>query len=364
MIKRLFLVLILSGLIFGGMFALKFYRIDQAERQRQLPPPEVVAVTEVNVDEWQAYLSTVGSLVAVAGIDISNEIAGKVRALYFESGHSVRKGQLLIELDTSTDEAELKGLLAEQQLALVRFERSEMLIAKHFISQSDYDLNKAQLDQAKAAVSAKRTVIAKKQIHAPFSGRLGIRQVNIGQFLAAGSAMVSLQTLDPIYVDFMLPERHLASLAPEQKLALTVQAYPGKTFSGRVTAISPGIDTGTRSVKIRATLSNTEQILRPGMFADVQILLADKKPVLTLPDTAITYNPYGDSVFVVESGSGGLTVLLKQVVTGETRAGRVEIVKGLSAGERVVSAGQVKLRNGMAVTVDVNPAPGEREAAP
>jgi membrane fusion protein (multidrug efflux system) len=220
------------------------------------------------------------------------------------------------------------------------------------------------LAQAKAAVGAKLAVMAKKQIHAPFSGKLGIRQVDAGQLLAAGSAIVPLQTLDPIYVDFMLPERHLASLAPGQKLALTVQAYPGKTFSGQITAINPGIDAGTRSIKIRATLANTEQILRPGMFADVQILLKDKKLVLTLPDTAITYNPYGDSVFVVESGKQGLIVQLKQIVTGETRAGRVEIVKGLSADERVVSAGQVKLRNGMAVTLATKPAPGEREIAP
>lgn len=361
MIKRLLLVVTVSVLIFGGLFAFKFYQIKQAMQQRQLPPPEVVAVTEVKAAEWQTYLTTVGSLIAVAGINVSNEIAGKVSALHFESGQTVNKGQLLIEFDTSTDQAELKGLQAEQQLAQIRFDRSQKLITRQFISQSDYDLNSALLTQAIAAVSAKWTVIAKKQIHAPFSGSLGIRQVDVGQFLAAGSAIVPLQTLDPIYVDFTLPERHLASLAPGQELTLTVQAYPGKTFSGQISAISPGIEAGTRSIKVRATLGNSGHILRPGMFADVQILLKDKAPVLTLPDTAITYNPYGDSVFVIESGKQGLTVLLKQIVTGETRVGRVEIVKGLSAGERVVSAGQVKLRNGMAVTLDAKPAPGERD---
>ncbi len=363
MIKRLFLILFLSGLILGGLFGWKFYQGKQAQSQMQAPPPAVVAVTEVKREQWQPYLNSVGSLVAVAGVDVSNEIAGIVKAFYFESGQAVRKGQLLIELDTSTDDAELQGLLAEQQLAQVRFERSERLIGKQFISKSDYDLSRAQLAQAQSAVKAKQSVIAKKHIRAPFNGKLGIRLVDVGQYLAEGSAIVPLQMLDPIYVDFTLPEQHLAGLVIGQQLTLTVQAYPDMSFKGAISAINPAIDIETRSIKLRATLPNAEQILRPGMFANVQVLSSRMQDVLTLPDTAITYNPYGDSVFVVESGEQGLTVQRRLVETSETRKGRVQIIKGLQAGERVVSAGQVKLRNDMPVRIDDQPAPGERDNA-
>lgn len=362
MIKRLILIFILSVLFFGGLFGWKFYQNSVAMKNMPVPAPAVVAAAEVKPVLWQAYLTAVGSLVAVAGIDISNEIAGKVKAIHFESGQSVQQGQLLIEMDTSTDIAELNALLAEEELARVRFERSEKLINRQFISKSDYDQNKASLAGAQALSSAKRTVIAKKQIHAPFSGILGIRLVDVGQFLEEGSAIVPLQQLDPVYVDFMLPESRLASLSTGQKIDVTVQAYPGQTFSGIITALNPGIDVGTRSIKVRATLANKERKLRPGMFADVRISLGELREVLTVPDTAITYNPYGDSVFVIEPDKEGLVVKLKQVTAGETRSGRVEITKGLQVGEKVVSAGQVKLRNGMSVTVDDKPAPGERES--
>ena len=276
----------------------------------------------------------------------------------------MRRGQLLVELDTSTDMAELKGLEAAYQLERTKLYRSQQLIARHFISKSDYDLNKATLDEAMAAVAAKKAVIEKKRIVAPFTGRLGIRKVDVGQYLAPGDGIVPLQQLQPIYADFTLPEQYLANLQVNQPLALTVQAYPDKTFAGRITALNSGIDVTTRSVKIRATLDNNEQLLRPGMFADVQVLLSATKPVLTVPDTAVTYNPYGNSVFVIQSGKQGTMVQLRQISTGETRAGRVEIVKGLNENERVVSAGQVKLTNGMAVTLDKQPAPGERAITP
>ena len=363
MTKRYALIIFLSLLLFGGLFGWKFFQINEAIKNIQVPPPTVVAATTVQHDEWQSYLSGVGSLVAVAGVDVNSEVAGKVKALHFESGQSVQRGQLLVELDSSTDVAELKGLEASQKLEQVKFARSQQLITRNFISKSDYDLNKATLDEAKAAVAAKKSMIEKKRIVAPFTGFVGIRKVNVGQYLAPGDGIVPLQQLQPIYADFTLPEQHLASLNVDQALTLTVQAYPDKIFNGRIAAINSGIDVATRSVKIRATLDNAERLLRPGMFVDVQVILNETKSVLTLPDTAISYNPYGDSVFVIESGKQGLTVQLKQIITGETRVGRVEIVKGLQGNERVVSAGQVKLRNGMPVTLDKQPAPGERGAA-
>jgi membrane fusion protein, multidrug efflux system len=364
MFKRFTAIVFLSLLLFGALFGWKFYQIRQASNKIKPPPPSVVAAASVQKNGWQSALSAVGSLVAVQGIDVSSEVVGKIKAIYVESGKSVQAGQLLLELDTSTDHAELVGLEANLKLEQAKFVRSTQLINRNFISKADYDINKATLEEARAVVAAKKAVIEKKRIVAPFSGQLGIWKKNLGQYVAPGDALIPLQKLQPIYADFALPENHLASLKINQALSLTVQAYPGKSFAGRIMAINSGIDVATRAVKVRATLDNAEHLLRPGMFVDVQVQLSEKKTVLTVPDTAITYNPYGDSVFVIESGKQGLTVQLKQIVTGETREGRVEIVKGLQENEQVVSAGQVKLRNGAQVTLDKQPAPGERDVVP
>ncbi len=361
MFKQNLIIVLIIGIIFGGLFGFKFYQIKQSELQKQPRPPAVVAVTEVKQDTWQPTLDAVGTLVAVSGVDVSNEIAGKVTAIHFQSGQTVEKGQLLLELDSETDRAELKGLLAEQKLTALRRQRVAKLIRDKFTSQSEYDQSSAQLTEAKAAVESKRTIINKKQIKAPFSGELGIRQVNLGQYLAPGSIIVNLQNRNPIYVDFTIPERHLGKLDIEQLITLNVQAYPQRSFKGEVTAINPSIDFETRSVMVRATLQNTDNYLHPGMFANVKVISNQQSTVLTLPDTAITFNPYGNSVFVVKDEQQRLTVLNRQVETGIVRDGRVEVISGLDIGERVVSAGQINLRNGMQIIADKKPAPGERE---
>ena len=363
MLKRLSLVVLLLLVIFGAVFGWWYHQMQQKMAARKLPPPAVVAVTQVREETWPSHQNAVGSLVAVAGIDVTNEVPGKVSALKFESGAIAREGQLLIELDATADLAELEGLLAAQRLARIKFQRLAELLPKMSASKADYDEARALLDVAEAAAEAKRAVIAKKKVLAPFSGRLGIRKVDLGQYLAPGSPIVPLEALNPIYADFSLPERHLAALAVGQKVFVEVQAYPGDTFEGRITALNPGIEEGTRTVKVRAALDNPQERLRPGMFAEVRVLLSADTRVLTIPDTAITYAPYGDSVFTVVPGEQGLTVQRKQVETGEARQGRVAVVGGLAQGDRVVSAGQVKLRNGMAVTLDDKPAPGERGAA-
>jgi len=363
MIKRILIVLLLLAL-FGIVFGWKYHQIQHAMAQRQAPPPPVVAVSEAREETWPSYLSAVGSLVAVAGIDVTNEVPGKVSAIRFESGAVVKEGQPLLELDATADLAELEGLLAAKRLAQVKYERLAELLPKKSASKADFDEAKALLDVAEFAAEAKRAVIAKKQVRAPFSGRLGIRKVDLGQYLAPGSPIVPLEALDPIYVDFSLPERHLAALAVGQEVFVAVQAYPGESFKGRITALDPGIEEGTRTVKVRAALQNPQERLRPGMFAEVQVLLSADQRVLTLPGTAITYAPYGDSVFVVVEGEQGLTVQRRQIETGESRQGRVAITKGLAAGERAVSAGQVKLRNGMPVVLDDKPALGERATTP
>lgn len=363
MLKRFFIVALLTLLLLGGLFGYKFYQIRLAISQRQLPPPSMVAATTVQQEQWQASISAIGGLVAVASVDVSSEIAGKVKAMHFDSGQSVKQGQLLLELDASTDLAVLQGLLAEQKLAQLRFERSQQLIEKKFISASDLDLHRAQLDQATAMVNSKRSEIDKKQLRAPFSGELGMRQVDLGQFLDKGAAIVSLQQLDPIYLDFSVPERHASKLSKQQTVSASVEAHPGRLFSGRIQAIDPALQASTRSLKVRASLDNSDKALRPGMFAQVQIASGQSTVVLTLPDTAITYNPYGNSVFLIVSSDKGYSVQSRQIETGQQRNGRIEIVNGLAVGDRVVSAGQVKLRNGMAVIIDDKPAPGEREPA-
>lgn len=363
MIKRLTIILIFSLVIFGGLFGFKFYQMQQAMKQLQPPPPAMVAATEVKQVEWGASLTAVGSLVAVSGVTVSNEIAGIVKTIYFDSGQHVNKGELLLELDMETDQAELKGLLAEKKLAQIQFDRSNKLLNKDFVSKSDYDQNLALLDQNNASVQTKKAIIEKKMIRAPFSGELGIRNVDLGQYLMPGASIVTLQQIAPIFIDFQIPERHLSQVKLDQQVQLSVQAYPGKVFNGKITTISPLIERNSRSLQIRATLLNTDRLLYPGMFAEVQLVSDQIRQVLTLPDTAISYNPYGNFVFIIESTDQGLTVKSRQVDTGMTRTGRVEITKGLKAGERVVSAGQIKLRNGMQVTIDKQPAPGERSEA-
>lgn len=361
MIKRIFIVLLFTVLILGGLFGLKFYQIQQAISQIKPPPPAVVAVATVKLEHWSSSLSAVGSLTSVAGVNVSSEVAGKIKALHFDSGQTVKQGQLLVELDADTDKAELKGLEAELQLARTQLQRSEKMIGKKYVSQADYDQQKALLEQARAAVEAKRTRIDKKYIRAPFSGELGIRKISLGWYLKEGESIVSLQQLDPINLDFTLPERQIKQIAKDQEIKATVEAYPNEIFTGHVVAIDPAIEDNTRAVNVRAELDNKDKRLRPGMFVQVRIDSKDAMSVLTLPDTAITYNPYGNSVFLIEETEKGLAVQSRQVLTGQSRNGRVEIISGLEAGNRVVSAGQVKLRNGMAVVIDSQPAPGERE---
>jgi membrane fusion protein (multidrug efflux system) len=315
-------------------------------------PPAVIAAEAVQRESWQPGLAAVGSLVAFQGVQVASEIDGQVKAIHFESGAAVAAGDELVILDDDVDRAELAGLLAEKRLAEIQFERAKKLLRDKTISRSEYDQAEAGLDSAAAQVASQRARIDKKHIRAPFSGQLGIRQVDLGQYLAAGDAIVSLQAMDPIYVDYSLPERYLNQLSVGQAVEVRVQAHPGQVFAGTISAISPRIETGTRSVPVRATLGNPQQRLRTGMFAEVNTLLPPRDDVLTLPEQAVSYNPYGNSVFVVEEKNGGLSVQRRQIETGSVRRGRVEVISGLQEGERVVTAGHNKLRNDMPVQID------------
>jgi membrane fusion protein (multidrug efflux system) len=350
---RLIVVTLFLSLLFGGMFAIKSCQSRQMAAMQAMPqPPTTVAVASAGETEWQPYLEAIGTLVATQGVLVSAEIAGKVREIRFESGEPVEAGALLLQLDDSIEQAEVQGLVAEEGLGKLEFERAAQLLNDKLGSQADYDRTRANLQKTRADLAAKRALLEKKAIRAPFPGILGIRQVDVGAYLEPGDNIVSLQQLDPVYADFSLPERYQSSIKPGQQVSIRVKAWPDAQFEGVISAIEPRIDSNTRSVRLRATLANPELLLRPGMFAEVRLLLPVRGKVVTVPQTAIMYNPYGDAVFVVQQGEAGLVVEYRQVQTGIVRDSQIEISSGLQSGDRVVSAGQLKLRNGMPVSID------------
>lgn len=315
-------------------------------------PPAVIAATEVTQESWQPSLSSVGSLIAINGINVSTEVSGIVSEIVFKSGQPVEQGQVLMKLDASVDNAALDALRAERRLTEVQFNSAKGLLKKTYSSKSAFDEAKARFDAAQARVKQQEEVVKRKIIRAPFSGLAGIRQVDLGQYFQAGSPIVSLQALDPIYIDYTLPERYISRIKTGQAVKVKLDAVPGQVFNGEVSALNSGVDVGTRTLKIRATLSNPNAILRPGMFAEVETITADALPVLTVPRTAVSFNTYGNFVYVInKNDKGALTVKRTAVETGDSRHGRVE-VKNLKQGMQVVRAGLVKLRDNMAVKID------------
>lgn len=354
MIKRFFILLILLGGIFGGIFYLKNQQAMQMQAQMsQAMPPAVIAAASVVLEQRQPSLRSVGSLVAVHGVQVSSETPGIVSEILFESGDRVKQGDPLIKLDATVDKAALSALRADQRLAEIEFKRSADLLPKKAVSRSDYDQAKAKLQSAQARVEEQLAVVSRKTIRAPFAGVLGIRQVNQGQYLNPGDGIAPLQSLDPIYIDYSLPERYFRQLEIGQPVKVSLDALPDEVFEARVSAIDAALMEGTRSIKLRATLSNPKQILRPGMFAEVRTLVGEPQEMLTIPQTALSYNTYGNFVMLVtENEQGQLVANRRQVETGAVQDGRTEINGGLQAGDRVVRAGHNKLRPGQQVSID------------
>jgi membrane fusion protein (multidrug efflux system) len=352
--KRFLLVVVGLAVVFGGIFGWKAYMGKKMAAMMSGPrPPAVIASADVTAAEWVPHLDAVGSLVSTRGVEVNNEVAGQVKAIQFSSGQSVRKGDVLIQLDDEVDQADLQGLVAQRHLAELQYERTEKLFKEdQAVPRADYDEARAKLDNARAAVVSMQALIAKKRVRAPFAGLLGIRQVNPGQYLPPGSAIVMLQALDPIHADFSLPEQDFPKVAVGQKVEVRVRGEGDRVVPGAVSAINPGLDPGTRNVRVRATLPNPDGRLRPGMFAEVRVILPTVKQVLTVPQTAVFFRPYGDSVFVIQDKDGARIAENRPVTTGEVRDGFVEVVKGLAPGDKVVSAGHQKLRNGQNVKVD------------
>ena len=316
------------------------------------PPATVVSTRPVSSERWQPTLEAIGSIMPTRGVVVSAEVPGIVREIYFDSGQPVDEGELLVELDVDVDRAELDALQADRRLAEITRNRLSQIVSDNLGSRSDLDEAQAKLDRTEAEIAAKQAMIRKKSIRTPFAGELGIRIINPGQYLAPGDEIVQLVGLDPIYAEYSLPERYLSELHVGQKVTVKVQAYPDAVFEGSIHAISPSIQTASRSVRIRALIENADRRLRPGMFAEVDTLLEERDSVLTLPERAVTYNPYGESVFVVNEADGTQTVTLTQIKTGQVRNGRIEIISGLDEGTEVVSDGHNKLRNDQAISVD------------
>jgi membrane fusion protein (multidrug efflux system) len=349
--------------VLGALVGIKVLQFKTMASTPWVQPPETISSAVAHEEKWQDTISEIGSITAVQGVTVTPEIAGTISEIAFESGAVVAKGDLLVRFDTSTEEAQLKASQAQLEWARVSAERAQKLRTDSTVSQSELDQADAAWKQAKANTAAIQAVIDKKTIRAPFAGKLGIRQVNLGEYVDAGKPIVSLQSLTPVYADFSVPQQELSQIKTDMTVRVMLDTYTNRQFEGKLTAINPDLDPITRSVRLQATLDNPEQLLRPGMFARIEVLLPNEQNVLVIPATSILSAPYGDSVYVIEKGTNGPGSVVRQqfVRTGRTRGDFVTVDSGLKPGERVVSAGLFKLRNGAAVTENNDLAPKANE---
>lgn len=354
-------ILLIAVLAFG-----KYLQIQKMIASSPKPGAQVVTAIKVQALEWQPQLTAVGTLVPVRGVDVTTEIAGLVRKVNFKSGDEVKAGQVLFEMNAESDIAQLRSLQAAADLAATVLKRDKLQLAAQAISQAQVDNDEADLKSRKALVAQQQALVDKKTIRAPFAGKLGITAVNPGQYLNPGDVLVTLQTIDTVYADFFVPQKQIAGLSIGQKLNLTSDAWPGVAFPARVTAISPKVDAATRNVQVQATVANPKRQLLPGMFANVSLDQGELKKYLTLPQTAITYNPYGSTVFVLapakaeqgkqppkdDKGNPQLVAQEVFVTTGPTRGDQVAVLTGIKEGQTIVTSGQLKLKNGTPAVIN------------
>lgn len=363
--KQILLTAVALLLVIGLLAGVKALQIKKlvAQKEAMSPPPEVVTTFAARQESWETVIGAVGSLVAVQGVEVTAELPGKVVRLAFEPGSRVKAGDLLLQQDTATEQAQLRAAETAASLAKLNLDRYRTLLDKDSVAQAVFDNADAQYRQAVAQVDALRATIAKKTIRAPFAGRLGVRMVNLGQFLKEGTPVVSLQAMDPMYVNFLLPQQELARIKTGLVARVTSDSVPGRVFAGTLTTINPDVDSATRNVRVQATVANPDEALRPGMFVTLEAVLPQQEQVVVIPATAVSFAPYGDSVFVVsegkdeKSGKGGFALRQQFVRLGSRRGDLVAVSSGLAGGETVVSTGVFKLRNGQAVVVDNRLAP-------
>jgi len=358
------------GVAIGGLVAVvtilvgvKVMQIAKMMSSPMVMPATTVTSAPVKEEDWAPILSAVGSVSAVQGAVLSTDLAGTVAEVKFESGAVAKKGDVLVRLDVSSEEGQLRTAEADLELARQDLGRTRDLAARKVISKAELDAAESKFKQKEGAVDNMRALVAKKEVRAPFDGQLGIRQVNVGQMINAGQQVVALTALDPVYVDFALPQQELSKLSPGFEVRVHTDAVPGREFKGKLTAINSMVDTVTRNVTLQATLENPDRALRPGTFAKVEVMLPEKHKALVVPGSAISYAPFGDSVFVIEkkkdpkSGKESQTIRQQFVRVGEARGDFVSINDGLKPNETIVSTGVFKLRNGMTVTINNDLAP-------
>jgi membrane fusion protein, multidrug efflux system len=373
LVKPLVILFIAVAVIMGGIFAWQTFIGNMTKKYMgaMALAPQTVSTTIAASSSWQSRTQALGSVRAVRGADLAAQAAGVVDKIHIESGTEVPAGTVLVALKANDDPAKLAQLKAQAELASITLKRDQEQFAAQAISQATLDADASNLKSAHAQVAAQEALIEEKTVRAPFAGRLGIRQVDEGQYLAAGTTVVTLQALDPIFIDFYVPQQALSHLKAGQAVSAAVDAFPGANFNGKITSVNSKVDSSSRNVQVRASFPNSDRRLVPGMYANVAVDNGDASAQVTLPQSAITYNPYGDTVYVVQKGAGDdkgnakLTVQQRFVKLGETRGDQVAVKSGIAAGDEVVTAGQMKLRNGSSVLInnkrvptdDPNPTP-------
>ncbi len=379
--KRMIIMLTATAVVLGGVFGFKWFQgrmMEQIFNEMAANQTFTVSATQARQDNWSSSLNSVGTVRAIDGVDVTTEAPGVVKSIAFASGDQVSAGDVLVQLRDEVDQARLRALKAAAAEAESGYERAQKLFANNNLSESERDLQRSQLVQARAEAQAQQERLDRKTIRAPFDGELGIRRVDKGQHIQPGTPVVNLQSLKPIHVDFSLPEQRMSDVEEGMKIKVKLSAYPDTAFTGQITALEPGVNSETRNFNLQARLANEEKKLRPGMFADVSVQLPGSEPVVTIPRTAISFNPYGNSVYVIQekSSNGGdgvdasdeadnsdsdPTRIVKRrfVETGRTRGTMIAITDGLEAGERVVSSGLLKLRNNAEVEINNKVTPPE-----
>jgi membrane fusion protein, multidrug efflux system len=375
MTKRMIIMLIIVGVIFGGIFGFKAFQSYMMKKYMSAGavPAVTVSTAAAVMNEWQPQISAVGSLRAARGVDIAGEVAGVVQNVNCKSGDNVRAGQTLLQLNADSDTAQLQTLSAARDLSQSVYERNKKQFIAQAVSKASLDADAADLKVKQAQVAQQEALLRKKTISAPFAGRLGIFSVNPGQYLNPGDKIVTLQALDSIYVDFFLPQQELSRVSSGQTVIAVTDTYPDKKFNGRISAISPKVDSQTRNVRIEAVVANPRHELLPGMYATIKVQAGKSNRYLTIPRTAVTFNPYGETVYIVDEkgktkdGKPSLFARQTFVTLGSARGDQVAILKGVKEGERVVTSGQLKLKSGSPVIInntvqplnDANPVPAQ-----
>jgi membrane fusion protein (multidrug efflux system) len=370
MAKRFILVLIIVAALLGGLGFVKYRQVETAIAMGAsfAPPPTAVTTVVAKRETWPTTLEVIGTAAAIQGVTVGADLPGTVDKIHFESGQSVKEGDILVELDIRQEKAQLANIEAQRDLARIQYGRSEELVKAGVISKSEYDNAASQQKATEAQVGEIKASIARKTIHAPFSGILGIRQISLGQYLAAGQAIVSLQALNPIYVNFGVPQQDTPKMSIGRALQVTTTDLPGVVFNGKITALDSVVNEQTRNIQVQATFQNQAGRLRPGMYVQVELPLGKPRDVIPLPASAINYAPYGDSVFVVaemkdQKGNTYRGVKQQVVKIEGSRGDQVAITSGLNAGDEVVSSGVFRLRNAAPVLVNNSVKPGNNPNA-